>query len=174
MLRLQLVLCRIKLSHGDQTRVRLLITVHHLKLFYLCLAVPNTQNFATLMILEAIALAFFGFIPLGELKYNAKFNSNVRLTEIASLFSPWSRNHSWGYQLRDSPSQCFKKIPCSTPSEMAHYSSMPLGNRFWNNIYLTKLANRSPKQALMLQSTPVIVSESEQQQRQPRQNYPPG
>ena len=61
MLRLQLVLRGAKRSHGDQTRVRLLITVHHLKLFYLLLAVPNTQNFATLMIWAAMVSAFFGF-----------------------------------------------------------------------------------------------------------------
>ena len=133
MLRLQVVLCGIKRSHGDQTLVLLPITVHHLKIFYLCLAVPNTQKFATLMILEAMALAFFYFILLGKLKCNAKFNSNLHPTEIASLFSPWSHNHSWGYQLRDSPSQCFKKIPRSTPTKMVHYSSMLLENCFRNN-----------------------------------------
>ena len=39
MLRLQLVLRGIKRCHGDQTRVRLPITIHHLKLFSMLLAI---------------------------------------------------------------------------------------------------------------------------------------
>ena len=50
MLRLQLVLRGIKRSQGDQIRVRLPITIHHLKLFRLLLAISSTNNFDSLII----------------------------------------------------------------------------------------------------------------------------
>ena len=56
MLRLQLVLRGIKRCHGDQTRVRLPITIHHLKLFSMLLAIPTTQNFNSLLIWAAMTL----------------------------------------------------------------------------------------------------------------------
>ncbi len=63
MLRLQLVLRGIKCSQGDQMP----ITIHHLKLFKLLLAISSTDNFDSLMIWAAMTLVFFGFLRLGEL-----------------------------------------------------------------------------------------------------------
>jgi hypothetical protein len=88
MLRLQLVLRGIKRSHGDQVRVRLPITIHHLKLFRLLLAIPSTQNFDSLMIWAAMTLAFFGFLRLGELTCNSKYNPNIHLSRDSIVFSP--------------------------------------------------------------------------------------
>ena len=67
MLRLQLVLRGIKRSQGQQLRVCLPITINHLKLFRMLLAVPFTQSFDSKMIWAAITLAFFSFLRLAEL-----------------------------------------------------------------------------------------------------------
>jgi hypothetical protein len=88
MLGLQLVLRGIKRSHRDQARVRLPITIHHLKLFRLLLAIPSTQNVDSLMIWAAITLAFFGFLRLGELTCNPKYNPNIHLSRDSIVFSP--------------------------------------------------------------------------------------
>ncbi|CAB3978545.1 Retrovirus-related Pol poly from transposon 412 [Paramuricea clavata] len=45
MSRLQLVLRGIKRSQGDEKRVRLPITIHHLKLFHMMLAIPSNNTF---------------------------------------------------------------------------------------------------------------------------------
>jgi hypothetical protein len=39
--------------------VRSPITIHHLRLFHLMLAIPSTQNYESLMIWAAMTLAFF-------------------------------------------------------------------------------------------------------------------
>ena len=88
MLRLQLVLRGIKRSQGDQIRVRLPITIHHLQLFYMMLAMPTTTNYDSLMLWAAMTLAFFGFLRLGELTCNSKFNSDIHLTPEDVVFSP--------------------------------------------------------------------------------------
>ena len=88
MLRLQLVLRGIKRSQGDQIRVRLPITIHHLKLFQLLLAIPSTTNFDSFMIWAAMTLAFFGFLRLGELTCNTKFNKDIHLTQDSISFPP--------------------------------------------------------------------------------------
>ena len=80
MLRFQLVLRGVKRSHGQQVRVRLPITIHHLKIFRMLLALPYTQNFDSHMIWAAMTLAFFGFLRLGELTCNSKFNPDIHLT----------------------------------------------------------------------------------------------
>ncbi len=90
MLRLQLVLRGIKRSHGDNIRVRLPITIHHLQLFRMLLGITNTQSFDSLMIWAAMTLAFFGFLRLGELTCNCKFNLNIHLTRDSILFAPRS------------------------------------------------------------------------------------
>ena len=90
MLRLQLVLRGIKRSHGDNIRVRLPITIHHLQLFRMLLGITNTQSFDSLMIWAAMTLAFFGFLRLGELTCNCKFNPNIHLTRDSILFAPRS------------------------------------------------------------------------------------
>ncbi len=56
MLRLQLVLRGIKRSQGEQLRVRLPITINHLKLFQMLFAVPFTQCFDSKMIWTAMTL----------------------------------------------------------------------------------------------------------------------
>ena len=88
MLRLQLALRGIKRSQGDQIRVRLPITIHHLKLFRLLLAISNINNFDSLMIWAATTLAFFGFLRLGELTCNSKFNKDVHPITHDSIFFP--------------------------------------------------------------------------------------
>ena len=88
MQQLQLVLRGIKRSHGDQSRVRLPITIHHLRLFHLMLAIPSTQNYESLMIWAAMTLAFFGFLRLGELTCNTKFNPEVHLMLENLYFAP--------------------------------------------------------------------------------------
>ena len=87
MLRLQLVLRGIKRSKGQPTRVRLPITINHLKLFKMLLAIPFTQNFESKMIWAAMTLAFFGFLRLGELTCNSAFNPQVHLTTDCVKFS---------------------------------------------------------------------------------------
>ncbi len=71
---LQLVLRDIKRSQGDQIRIRLPITIHHLQLFHMLLSITSTQNYDSLMLwAAAMTLAFFGFLRLGELTCNSKF-----------------------------------------------------------------------------------------------------
>ena len=87
MLRLQLVLRGIKRSQGDKIRVRLPITIHHLQLFRILLVIPQTENYESIMIWAAMTLAFFGFLRLGELTCNSKFNPTVHLTTDNIAFS---------------------------------------------------------------------------------------
>lgn len=87
MLRLQLVLRGIKRCQGDHTRIRMPITIHHLRLFHLLLAIPITANFDSIMLWAAMTLAFFGFLRLGELTCNAKFNKTIHLTLDSISFS---------------------------------------------------------------------------------------
>jgi hypothetical protein len=88
MLRLQLVLRGVKRSHGQKVRVRLPITIHHLKIFKMLLALPYSQNFDSQMIWAAMTLAFFGFLRLGELTCNSKFNPDIHLTRDSIIFHP--------------------------------------------------------------------------------------
>ena len=85
MLRLQLVLRSIKRSQGQELRVRLPITINHLRLFRMLLGVPITQSFNSKMIWAAMTLAFFGFLRLGELTCNSKFNPDIHLTRDCTL-----------------------------------------------------------------------------------------
>lgn len=63
---LQLICHGIKRSQGDSTRIRLPITINHLKLFFQLLAIPTTTNYDSIMIWAAMTLAFFWFPPLGR------------------------------------------------------------------------------------------------------------
>ncbi|CAB4014711.1 uncharacterized protein LOC110254160 [Paramuricea clavata] len=87
MSRLQLVLRGIKRSQGDEQRVRLPITIHHLKLFHMMLAIPVTTHFDSIMVWAAITLAFFCFLRLGELTCNSIFNSDSHLMPEDVVFS---------------------------------------------------------------------------------------
>ena len=80
MTRLQLVLRGIKRDQGGQIRIRLPITIHHLQLFHLLLSIPSTKNYDSIMFWAAMTLAFFGFLRLGELTCNSKFNPDTHLT----------------------------------------------------------------------------------------------
>ena len=87
MLRLQLVLRGIKRSQGDNIKVRLPITIHHLKLFHMMPALPVLTNSDSIMFWAAITLAFFGFMRLGELTCNSKFNTDTHLMPEDVKFS---------------------------------------------------------------------------------------
>ncbi len=91
MLRLKLVLRGIKRSQGESIRVRLPITVHHLKLFHMMLAIPTATNFDSIMFWAAMTLAFFGFLRLGELTCNSKFNPETHLKPDDVNFSSESQ-----------------------------------------------------------------------------------
>ena len=87
MLRLHLVLRGVKRSQGDKIRVRLPITIHNLQMFRMLLAIPATTNYDPIMIWAAMTLAFFGFLRLGELTCNSKFNPTIHLTKDGIAFS---------------------------------------------------------------------------------------
>ena len=78
---------RYKTVTGDNIRVRLPITIHHLKLFHMMLALPVTTNSDSIMFWAAITLAFFGFLRLGELICNSKFNTDTHLMPEDVKFS---------------------------------------------------------------------------------------
>ena len=82
MLRLQLVLRGIERSQRQE------LTFNHLRLFRMLLGVPFTQSFNSNMIWAAMTLAFFGFLRLGELTFNSKFNPDIHLTRDCVNFSP--------------------------------------------------------------------------------------
>ena len=86
-LRLQLVLRGIKRSQGDNVRVRLPITIHHLQLFRMMLALPVTTNSDSIMFWASITLGFFGFLRLGELTCKSKFNTDTHLMPEDVKFS---------------------------------------------------------------------------------------
>ena len=52
------------------------------------LAIPSTQNYESLMIWAAMTLAVFGFLRLGELTCNTKFNPEVHFMFDNLHFSP--------------------------------------------------------------------------------------
>ena len=93
MLRLKLVLRGIKRSQGESIRVRLPITVHHLKLFHMMLAIPTSTNFDSIIFWAAMTLAFFGFLRLGELTCNSKFNPELISSQMMLIFRV-NRNQS--------------------------------------------------------------------------------
>ena len=85
---LHMVLTEIKCSHGGQIRVRLPITIYHLKLFRLLSAISSTTNFDSTMIWAAMTLTFFGFLRFGKLTCNSKFNKDIHLTQDIISFPP--------------------------------------------------------------------------------------
>ena len=85
---LQLICKGITRAQGCSTRVRLPITIHHLKLFFCLLAIPDTSNYDSLMIWAAMTLAFFDFMRLGELTCNSKFSFETHLSPSDVRFLP--------------------------------------------------------------------------------------
>jgi hypothetical protein len=67
--------------------VRLPITIHHLKLFHMMLALPATTNCVSIMFWAAITLAFLGFLRLAKLTFNSKFNADNHLMPEHVVFS---------------------------------------------------------------------------------------
>ena len=86
--RLQLICKGITRAQGCPTRIRLPIIIHHLKLFFYLLAIPDTSNYDSLMIWAAMTLAFFGFMRLGELTCNSKFSFETHLSPSDVRFLP--------------------------------------------------------------------------------------
>ena len=87
-LRLRLICRGIKRSQGDSTRIRLPITISHLKLFFHLLAIPTATNFDSIMTWAAMTLAFFGFLRLGEMTCNSPYSSAIHLSPGDIAFFP--------------------------------------------------------------------------------------
>lgn len=85
---LHYILRGIKRSQGDQTRIRLPITIQHLNLFHCLLNIASTKQHNSIMIWAAITLAFFGFLRLSELSCNTKFDEEIHLTSKDIKFFP--------------------------------------------------------------------------------------
>ena len=107
--RLQLICRGIKRSQGCSTRVRLPITIHHLKLFFCLLTIPHTSNYDSLMIWAAMTLAFFGFMRLGELTCNSRYSLETHLSPSDVRFLPTSSNpHYMSIQVKISKTDPFR------------------------------------------------------------------
>ena len=86
-LHLRLICRGIKRSQGDYIRIRLPITINHLKLFFHLLAIPTTNNYDSIMIWAAMTLAFFGFLRLGEMTCNSPYSCTLHLSPGDVTFS---------------------------------------------------------------------------------------
>ena len=125
MLRLHLILRGIKRSQGDQKRVRLPITIHHLRIFRLMLGIPTTTNYDSIMHWAAMTLAFFGFLRLGELTCNTKYNSEVHLCPVDVTFSTASVMHIRLKQSKTDPFRCGQTITIGqTNSDLCPVAAM--------------------------------------------------
>ena len=87
-LRLRLICRGIKRSQGDSPRIRLPITISHLKLFFHLLAIPTATNFDSIMTWAAMTLAFFGFLRLREMTCNSPYSSAIHLSPGDIAFFP--------------------------------------------------------------------------------------
>ena len=114
MSRLQLVLRGIKRSQGGEIRIRLPITIHHLQLFHMLLSIPSTQNYDSIVLWAAMTLAFFGFLRLGELTCNVKFNPDVHLTPQDVLLTPGQNPNSMTIWIKESKTDPFRVGQCIT------------------------------------------------------------
>lgn len=91
-LRLQLICRGIKRSQGDSTRIRLPITINHLKLFFQLLAIPTSPSYDSIMVWAAMTLAFFGFLRLGEMTCNSPYSCTRHLSPGDVTFFPSIQN----------------------------------------------------------------------------------
>lgn len=109
-LRLQLVCRGIKRSQGTNlTRVRLPITIKHLRLFHSLLAISYTSNYDSVMIWAAMTLAFFGFLRLGELTCNSKFSPEAHLSPEDVIFLPsWENPDHLSVRIKISKTDPFR------------------------------------------------------------------
>ena len=109
-LRLQLVCRGIKRSQGTHTtRVRLPITIKHLRLFHSLLALSYTPNHDSVMLWAAMTLAFFGFLRLGELTCNTKFSPEEHLSPDDITFLPsWEHLDHMSVRIKISKTDPFR------------------------------------------------------------------
>lgn len=109
-LRLQLVCRGIKRSQGtNQTRIRLPITIKHLRLFHSLLAISYTSNYDSVMIWAAMTLAFFGFLRLGELTCNSKFSPETHISPEDVTFLPsWENPDHLSVHIKISKTDSFR------------------------------------------------------------------
>jgi len=120
-LRLQLICKGIKRAQGSSIRIRLPITIEHLKLFFCLLAIPHTYNSDSVMIWAAMTLAFFGFLRLGELTCNKTFSPEIHISPDDITFLP-----SWA-----SPKYMSVRIKISKtdPFRIGHTINIGITNR---------------------------------------------
>ena len=78
----------IKRSNGNSSRIRLPITITHLKLFSQLLVIPNTTSYDSIMLWAAMTLAFFGFLRLGEMTCNSPYSPTIHLSPCDITFLP--------------------------------------------------------------------------------------
>jgi len=109
-LRLQLVCRGIKRSQGTTlTRVRLPITIKHLRLFYCLLAISYNANYDSIMLWASMTLAFFGFLRLGELTCNSQFCPETHLTPADVTFHPsWENTEHMSVRIKISKTDPFR------------------------------------------------------------------
>ena len=93
-LRLRLIIRGIKRSQGHQPKVRRPITLQLLNLFYHLLNVQRTDNRDSLMLWEAMTLAFLGFLRIGELTCNSTFDPKLHLMDRDITFMPRNSPHA--------------------------------------------------------------------------------
>ena len=91
---LRLSLRGIKRSQGHQSKVRRPITLLLLNFFYHLLNVQRTDNRDSLMLWEAMTLAFFGFLRIGELTCNSTFDPKLHLMNRDVTFMPRNSPHA--------------------------------------------------------------------------------
>jgi hypothetical protein len=73
------------------------------------LAMPTTTNFDSIMFWAAMTLAFFGFLRLGELTCNCKFNPETHLKPDDVLFSSESQpNNAMFVRIKESKTDPFR------------------------------------------------------------------
>ena len=91
-LHLQYILKGIKRVKGVTTRIRLPITLGHLKIFYRLLHSHATLIHNKCMIWAAISLAFFGFPRIGEMTCPRQFDPSIHLEKSDITFHPNGMN----------------------------------------------------------------------------------
>ena len=106
---LQLILRGIKRSQGDNSKTWRPITLQILNLFYHLLNVKYTNNKDSLMVWVAMTLAFFGFLPIGELTCDSHFNPECHLSFSGLVFMPKSSPRYMLVQLKVSKTDPFRK-----------------------------------------------------------------
>ena len=108
-LRLQLILRGIKRSQGVNSKTRRPIALPIFTLFYHLLNVKYTTNKDSVIVWAAMALAFFGFLRIGELTCGSHFNPDHHLTISDLVFMPKSSPKHMLVRLKVSKTDPFRK-----------------------------------------------------------------